>query len=93
MSAPSFLVCARADAPRVVRGTVFDRVCSKCSENVMTAPSGQAKLKETPGMLILCEVCFLNLPGGEYPMSLAADPEVILREVDTSMPNPYRNRN
>jgi hypothetical protein len=52
------LVCALADAPMVVAGSVFDRACGRCKRQVMIAPTGQDLLKRRPELDILCGECF-----------------------------------
>lgn len=59
------LVCARADAPRRLPGSV-DRECSVCGLAVMVAPSGVVRLSRVPGLAIVCVPC-------AGPM-IAADP-------------------
>jgi hypothetical protein len=87
------LVCMRADAELAARGSVFDRVCSKCSARVMLAPSGQAFLKNDPDAAILCNVCYGAVASLDNLPHPAAPIETILQEIKTSGPNPYRRRN
>lgn len=92
MDEPGYLLCADADAPLVVAGSVFDRVCSKCGRRVMIAPSGQACLKVSP-LAIICIHCYmLQNPSGDevIPAGNEAD---MLREAKTTRLNMRRRRN
>ena len=62
------IVCALATEPNVPQGSVFDRVCSRCGDAVMVAPSGQRSLAEDPELQILCTGCFFWVvqPGDEF---------------------------
>jgi hypothetical protein len=51
------LLCAPANAPFKVRGSSFDRVCSRCRKPVMLAPTGQKLLKKHPRAKIVCTQC------------------------------------
>lgn len=92
-SEPAVLVCAPADAPRVVRGTVFCHKCARCGRRLMMAPSGQACLKRNPDLEIICCYCFTRDDAHtDHTEELAAPLEDILRESRTSMPNFWRRR-
>lgn len=92
MSEPAVLVCAPADAPRVVRGTVFCHKCMRCGLRLMMAPSGQKMLQREPEIEIICCYCYA-LDQTPHACELAAPFEEILRERRTSMPNFWRKRN
>lgn len=92
MSEPAVLVCAPADAPRVVRGSVFRHKCQRCGRRLM-APSGQALLRRLPGIEIICLYCFARYDAHtDHTEELAAPFEEIERERRTSMPNFWRRR-
>lgn len=91
MSDPPILVCAPADAPRVVRGTVFHHRCGRCGRRLMMAPSGQAVLKREPNVEIICCYCY-ERDETPHTCELAAPFEEIERERRTSMPNFWRRR-
>lgn len=93
MSEPAVLVCAPADAPRVVRGTVFHHKCARCGRRLMMAPSGQAVLKRQPNVEVICCYCYeREAAHTDHAEELAAPVEDILREAMTSMPNFWRRR-
>jgi hypothetical protein len=89
---PIFLVCAPADSPWAVPGSIFTRVCLTCFTRVMIAPSGQRFLQSHPEASVICERC---IPEDE-PVSFAgaaADLETLVAEIKQARPNLYRDRN
>jgi len=89
------LVCALADSPLVVPGSIFTRHCSTCNRRVMIAPSGQSLLRRLPVARILCGACFIQ-NAKKYDaleIKLAADPQDIAIEARASVPNFWRKRN
>jgi hypothetical protein len=57
------LVCARADGPLCIRGSVYTHVCHHCGVRLMVAPFGQKVIAESAGKAItLCERCARRLP-------------------------------
>lgn len=89
---PAVLVCAPADAPRIVPGTVFRHKCARCGLRLMMAPSGQKMLKRKPNIEIICCYCY-QLDRAPHTCELAAPFEEIQRERQSSMPNFWRRRN
>jgi hypothetical protein len=89
------LICARADAPLIVQGSVLDKFCNKCGERVMVAPSGQAMLRQHPNAEIVCEVCFRAINFGEQKVEfkLASGIDQIANEIANAVPNTRRQRN
>lgn len=88
------LVCALADAPRVVPGSVFHHTCQQCHTRLMMAPSGQQLLQQKPELRILCAPCALRvIDGAGIELDLAASKEQISHEVLSAMPNMRRWRN
>lgn len=88
------LVCADAEAPNCVPGSVFDRVCSTCGRKLMVAPSGQELLKARPDMVTVCAKCAApKLLDPATEVELAADADVVVDEVRRSGPNLRRSRN
>lgn len=86
------LICMRADAPWMTRGSSFRRCCSKCSERVMVAPSGELELERSPNAVIVCHKCFLAQPidpKAEYRGPTQAQ----MMEMRNAMPNFWRGRN
>lgn len=69
-----FLVCARADATFTVRGSKFDRVCYRCGQAVMIAPSGIQRLEKETNIQILCVVCAINLMSVKTPDEVEVAP-------------------
>jgi hypothetical protein len=67
---PAVLICALADAPHVVPGSVFDRHCTVCGWRVMVAPTGQRMLAQIDMLRIVCEHCFEGnvKPGDEFAL-------------------------
>lgn len=95
MKEPAILICAPADAPMTVPGTIFNRFCATCGERVMIAPSGQRILREYPDATIQCGPCFETKPDPEITtVEIAAgNLEEALREAAAAHPNLRRNRN
>jgi hypothetical protein len=88
-----YLVCALADSPFMVPGSVFDRSCSRCSRKVMLAPSGQNLLK-THRLAIVCAVCYeSDSEAQRAPTFLAAPSQELADEVRRRVPNMRRRRN
>ena len=87
-----FLVCAIADAPLVVPGSVFVHSCSLCGVRLMTAPSGQEILKRHPTFKLLCTGCW-KATREHDDILLPGTPEKVIEELKTSVPNMRRNRN
>lgn len=89
MTRPVLLVCAPADSPTVVPGSIFGRRCSACDREVMIAPSGQSRLRADPGIAILCASCFLaSAKCDPFEISPAAPIDIIGREARSAEPNP-----
>jgi hypothetical protein len=86
------LVCALADAPCVVKGSIFDRRCGTCQRAVMVAPSGQRVLRSRPATQILCMECFCAVTEGHDVMIVASEEEV-RNEMRNVEPNYRRHRN
>lgn len=96
MSEPTFLICARADAPIAHPQTDYSRSCSRCGMKVMIYPLGQRRLHEMPDLIIVCSNCFLDeaeLLDETTEVEPVAPVEDMLRESKQSGPNPYRRRN
>lgn len=74
-----YLVCAPANAPRVVPGSIFDRLCAKCCAPLMVAPSGQKLLEQDASFVPICFACFAK--------GLDTDPR------SEPQPNLHRHRN
>ncbi len=89
---PIVLVASDAEAPRMVPGSIFDRHCGTCNRRLMIAPSGQQFLKDHPESGIICSACWFKMQD-KGDTTLAAEPEIILREATTSIPNFHRRRN
>lgn len=88
-----WLVCAPADSPRMVRGSVFGHRCTKCGVEVMIAPSGQRLLEVALlDLLIVCGPCFDKHHNG-CPIVPAAGPKQMARESRGALINPRRKRN
>ncbi len=88
------VICAPADFPNTVRGSTFDRLCSKCSGRVMLAPSGQKMMEQHPNADILCFYCFLlgEVPGEPVGLTAATIDE-LRAEIASTVPNTWRMRN
>jgi hypothetical protein len=94
MSEPAILVCALADSPRVVPGSIFNHHCTVCGRRVMVAPSGQRMLATIGALLsIVCEYCFEGnvKPGDEFAPAGTIDE--VLDEARRAQPNLRRSRN
>jgi hypothetical protein len=92
MKEPCILICADADAPMTVRGSVFNH-CARCGRAVMVAPTGQQKLREIPDIEIRCGLCFMKYMEAGDTLELAAPLEEMRRERKTMQPNLRRYRN
>ncbi len=91
---PDFLVCALADQSTMVRGSIFTKLCSKCGTRVMVAPSGQRVLALYPDLGVMCLICYLALAAStETENRLADRDEVIMQDLDTVVPNTWKERN
>ena len=90
---PIVLVCALADAPRCVPGTVFNRWCRNCNQRVMIAPSGQKVLRKYPHAIIICPTCYAGVAAATDVLTAADTADNIRAEVRKAKPNPWRNRN
>jgi hypothetical protein len=90
MSEQAVLVCALADSPRVVPGSVFHHHCAVCGRSVMVAPSGQRILAKLP-CTIVCGECFQHMPSAS--VEAAGSIEEVLDEAARSQPNLRRGRN
>lgn len=88
---PAILVCAPADAPLAVPGSVYIHRCAYCHARLMTAPSGQALLKRHRCQII-CQTCYLKKHADIAPI-LATDRDAIIREVTSAKANPWNKRN
>lgn len=89
-----YLICARADQPRVVPGSVFNHSCKLCRYRVMIAPSGQKLLRRKPRLVILCGPCAeQRVEKGDSLTLGEMDWNEIGREVHTAMPNFWKKRN
>ena len=93
MSQPAVLVCALADAPYTVPGSIFRHHCTECGRRVMLAPSGQRMLATKNVLRIICERCFARnvKPGDQIAPTGTMDE--ILDELRRTQPNLRRNRN
>lgn len=91
MNEPYCLVCALADEPTTVAGSIFSLRCGTCGARVMTAPSGQRLLKRFPRLPILCLRCYgrIDFP---HAREFAAPLDEIAREKASEMPNFWRRR-
>lgn len=89
------LVCATADAPRKVPGSVFGHVCSDCSVRVMMAPTGQKFLKANPDAKIVCTPCFVAraMSGPVDGIRLAGSADEMAQEIRSACPNDWGQRN
>lgn len=89
---PNYLVCARRDEPLAVRGSSFDKHCSRCRVGVMMAPSGRARLKRE-SLRIICFQCWkelMALPEFQEAENVWAGPPVEAFDYEQ---NPWRRRN
>jgi hypothetical protein len=87
------LVAMNADCPRMVPGSIFNRQCSTCGGKVMIAPSGQKYLRQNPHAEIMCYRCYRRSDEDFQFSGLAAEPETIVHEMNSSVPNMRRYRN
>ncbi len=92
MNRPVILVCALADAPLAVPGSVFHHHCRDCGRAVMVAPTGQRVLREYPLALIICGLCYEACRTDTSEES-AGTMEEVAREVRAARPNLRRSRN
>jgi hypothetical protein len=92
-SEPTVLVCAPADAPRVVPGSLFGHSCVLCGRRVMIAPSGQRALARTPGIHIICGPCYWDIMKPGDKVATAGTAEEMLEEKLRAVPNLRRSRN
>jgi hypothetical protein len=90
---PVVLVCAPADAPRVVPGSVFGYACVLCGRQVMIAPSGQRMLAREPGIYIICGPCYGDTVKPGDKVALAGTAEEMRDEKRRALPNLRRSRN
>jgi hypothetical protein len=60
------------------------RSCPDCGHQVGIYPSGQAVLRRSPTMPIICDVCFAARP--EAPLTLRALAPGAVEELDESVP-------
>lgn len=94
MSEPAILVCALADAPKAVPGSIFTHHCTVCERLVMVAPSGQRALAERGDDLhIVCSPCFERRVKPGDIVRPAGTPKEIADEVRHAQPNPHRSHN
>lgn len=91
MSEEIILVCALADSPMTVPGSIYTRTCSHCRRAVMIAPSGQSVLAAHPQASIVCDHCFKPDPDDAF--GLAGTTQEIRNEVRNARPNLHRTRN
>ena len=87
----AILVCALADSPMAVPGSIFNHRCSACGRPVMVAPSGQRLLKSIPDVRIICSYCFEINSYDE--VRGAASIEELKQEARSAKPNLRRGRN
>lgn len=92
MSEENYLVCAPADSPSTIPGSIFTHVCAKCKRRVMLAPSGQAHLKIHPDTVTICFHC-IPRKANHQGFTTAAPAETLAAEILSATPNLYRNRN
>ncbi len=95
---PIILVCAHADSPKVVPGSIFTHRCQRCGAYVMVAPSGQEVLKANPLAIVICMDCLnqddIEVSNGEASNCyLAESPEELAKSLAASVPNMRRRRN
>jgi len=91
---PVFLICAPADAARIVPRSIFGKFCVKCGQELMVAPSGQSLLQRHPDAIILCGSCWMKKVKADdiIQVETAADTDTIKNEVRTSLANPRHLR-
>jgi len=88
------LVCALADHPHIVVGSVFTHSCAVCQRGLVVAPDGQQILRKFPQAKTMCGRCFLRLPdAAEIPLELAAGVDGVRDEERQTQPNLHRRRN
>jgi hypothetical protein len=83
------LVCARADSPKFVAGSMFGLFCADCGVEVMVAPSGQALLADRD-LRITCYECFKKLRRDEYRIEFAQSAARVFAELAATTANPRR---
>lgn len=94
----TFLVCASAEHPTMVAGSIFVK-CSQCEIALMMAPSGQRLIAHDPAIQPVCERCSkagikaARAAGEPVRMGLAAPLPDILAELRNPRPNLRRYRN
>ena len=93
MSQPTILVCALADAPRAVPGSIFHLRCTVCARSVMVAPSGQRVLTEMPRTKIVCGPCYEACSAPGDTVQGAGTIGELRKEVRAARPNLRRHRN
>jgi hypothetical protein len=72
------LVCALADGPWCVRGSVFTFSCVHCNRRLMVAPLGQKIVRDAKGKaLTLCERCARRIPGCSEITAPAAKDDIV----------------
>lgn len=86
------IVCAPATARLEVTGTSYAFSCSRCQRRVQMAPSGQ-RFARANEVLIICLDCLEAEDIADCPPALTASPEEIAREIRSTQPNTWRNRN
>lgn len=85
------LLCAPANSPVTLPGSVFNRHCRKCLTRVQISPSGQQQLKQNPAMTIVCMRC---LPPGPIKFRWSSGSfEAAMNEAVQMIPNTWRDRN
>ena len=81
MKRPDALVTMRlAHMARMHPAQDDSHVCGECGHRVGIYPSGQAALRQWPGMKILCDVCAVKRPREEIENIAAADFDTIMQE-------------
>lgn len=93
MNEPAILVCALADSPRVVPGSIFNHRCTVCRRRVMVAPSGQGMLAKMDSLRIVCGPCFENKWSPDDELLPAGTIDEVLDEARRAQPNLRRSRN
>lgn len=90
---PAILVCALADAPQVVPGSIFSHHCTVCGRQVMVAPTGQRMLATMDALSIVCERCFESHVQPDDEILPAGTIDEVFDEARRAQPNLRRSRN
>ena len=77
------LVCALADWPMTIPGSIYDRECCECYRRVMISPTGLKRLGAEPWLEIICLPCAERLdPQALDHATYVGPPEDFEREIE-----------